>query len=339
MKSLMLILTMFGGLAPGAHPIGFKTLTVDKLQVSVWYPAQSSNSDAMRYEDYFLLSAMEDGKEITVEEQNRAIGEYKTRLSSYGVPQKEIDAWFNIQMDAKRNAPALNEKFPLVLIAQGNFQSAHDQAIFSEYLATHGYVVATAPSPTRNKPMETEDDVVPTATQQANDLKFIISRLKEEPFVDTTRIGIAGHSFGARSALLAAFEIHDVKALVSLDGGIASAQGKGLIEKSPLYHPENFRVPILHIYEDQEEFMKPDFELLDSLKNSPRYLYRIQDIHHHEFSSFGLAAASIPGLGGSPALKQKWDRIATYTLKFLDAFVKEDPASRDFIEKQIPHSP
>ncbi len=328
-------------LKPGPFEVGFKSVQImdesskdHPLQVSLWYPAQiSATFPSMRYIDYFLVSTSGQGKEPGETEQTQAVDKYKTRLTSFGVPEMAIEAWFETRMAGIRNAQELNQKFPLILIAQGNFHSAHDQAVLSEYMATYGYVIATCPSPTRIKPMETEEDVIPTAMQQASDLKRIVSHLKEEATVDASRIGIIGHSFGARSALLLAFQMPEVKAIVSLDGGIGSRQAKGLIERSPLYHPEEFRTPILHIYEDQEEFMQPDFDLLNSLKNSERYLMRVQNIHHHEFSSYGLFSALIPGLSSSPDLKKKWDVIYTYTLKFVNAFLKDDRLAVKFMKK------
>jgi dienelactone hydrolase len=321
---------LWGNLKPGSFKVGFKSVQLKveqgkSLQVSIWYPAKSSASiPSMRYVDYFRLST---------NEQTLAVDKYKTRLKSFGIAEKAIDEWFQMKMAAIRDAPALNQTFPLLLIAQGNFHSAHDQEILSEYLATFGYIVATSASPTTTKPMETEEDVLPTAMQQASDMKLIVSRLKEDTSVDTNRIGIIGYSFGARCALLLASEMPQIKALISLDGGIANRQGKGLIEKSPLFRSEKFDTPLLHIYEDQEEFMQPDFDLLNSLKRSDRYLIRVQNMRHHEFASFGLAAACIPGLSSSPALKQKWDVIGTYTLKFVDAFLKKDRLAGKFIQR------
>ena len=46
-------------------------------------------------------------------------------------------------MHVRRDATPLQRAFPLVLIAQGNRQDAPDQAVLSEFLASHGYVVAS----------------------------------------------------------------------------------------------------------------------------------------------------------------------------------------------------
>ena len=307
-----------------AFQVGFQSFDQNSLEVYLWYPAQmKSDAEPMRFVDFFLLS-------------QEKVSDYKTRLVKFGIPGKAVDEWFDSRMIAVRNAEALTGKFPLILIAQGNFQTAHDQAMLSEYLAAHGYVVATCPSPTRSKPMETEADVLPTAMQQAADMKWMIDSLKDKPFIDRNRIAIVAHSFGARSALLLSFELPEVKAIVSLDGGIANREGKGWIEKSPHFRPEQFQTPLLHIYEDQEEFMQPDFDLLNSLKHSDRYLIKVSNMRHHEFSSYGFAAASIAGLSRTPDLKKKWDVISKYTLRFVDSFLKQDRTAFKFLQTAPP---
>ena len=69
--------------------------------------------------------------------------------ASAGVEANAFDTWINGLMAAQRNAASDAGTFPLVLIAQGNFHSAHHQSIIAEFLASHGYVVATVPSQTR----------------------------------------------------------------------------------------------------------------------------------------------------------------------------------------------
>jgi predicted dienelactone hydrolase len=56
--------------------------------------------------------------------------------------------WLDAPMLAARDAPPGGGRFPLVLLEQGNGQTLRDQAPLAEYLASHGYVVATSPSPT-----------------------------------------------------------------------------------------------------------------------------------------------------------------------------------------------
>jgi pimeloyl-ACP methyl ester carboxylesterase len=52
------------------------------------------------------------------------------------------------------------------------------------------------------------------------------------------RMGVVGHSFGARAALLLAMLDPQVAAVVSLDGGIGTASGRASLEALPIYRAE-----------------------------------------------------------------------------------------------------
>ncbi len=53
---------------------------------------------------------------------------------------------------------------------QGNQEGAIDQAVVAEYLASHGYLVVTTPSPMRRTPMQADSEVGRAAERQALEL-------------------------------------------------------------------------------------------------------------------------------------------------------------------------
>jgi pimeloyl-ACP methyl ester carboxylesterase len=162
---------------------------------------------------------------------------------------------------------------------------------------------------------------------------LILAHWKKDPGVDTARVGVVAHSFGARSALLLAADKSEVKALISLDGGIANKMGKEWIDQATDFHREKFTASLLHLYEDIESYMLPDFDLLKTLRRSDRYLIKVQNLHHYQFASFGMASAVIPRLSeNQAAIKRKCEAIFRYTVQFLNASVKGDPAARKFLE-------
>ena len=55
-----------------------------------------------------------------------------------------------------------------------------------------------------------------------------VDRAATLPFVDARKLAFVAHSFGARSALLAALQEPRTAALVSLDGGIGAARARRL---------------------------------------------------------------------------------------------------------------
>jgi dienelactone hydrolase len=234
-------------------------------------------------------------------------------------------------MDAVRGATAEVGPFPLIIIAQGNFQSAHHQAILSEYLASHGYVVATTPSPMRiSGPLTEESDIFTYAQEQAKDMVFLIKKLKKQSNVNADKLSIIGHSFGARAALVLILDdLVKAEAMVSLDGGISNEAGKNwLVGQHTVLKPEQVTVPILHFYEDTEEFMIPDFTLLESLNSSDRYLIKIDQMRHLYFTSIGMVTGVIPGFApadfDTELLQKKYEAICLYTLQFLDMVIKHN---------------
>jgi dienelactone hydrolase len=96
--------------------------------------------------------------------------------------------------------------------------------------------------------MQSEADIPIKAGEQASDLAFARKAIGE--LARRGGVGVAGHSFGARSALLLAMRESDVVAVVSLDGGIGAKTGKGMLEKARGFSRERMRAPLLHFYEE-----------------------------------------------------------------------------------------
>jgi dienelactone hydrolase len=296
------------------------------LQIAVWYPAGSGGS-ALTFRDYVFLAGSELGSDDSPAAGSKAVEEYRSFLTGAGVAAAEVDAWLSTKMRATRDALPAVGRFPLVLIAQGNGQSAHDQAFLAELLASRGYVVATTPSQARiGGAMKSEDEIASQAEAQAADLAFAARKLRTGPGPRAGRYGIIGHSFGARSALLLAMRDSDVGALVSLDGGIGARAGKGQLEKARGFDLSHASVPLLHLYEEGDRFMVADLEFLRSLRG-PRWLVRVDALRHAHFSSMGAMVRAAPSAGKvtsavveTPAA---WDLVAETTASFLDRFLRD----------------
>jgi dienelactone hydrolase len=296
------------------------------LQISVWYPA-ASGGPGLVFRDYVSLSASEVENGDSPAAAEAAVKGYRDFLTGAGVAGSEVDSWLATKMRASRDAIPASGRFPLVLIAQGNGQSAHDQAFLAELLAARGYIVATLPSQARiDGPMQSEGDIPRHVEAQTLDLVFAARKLRMSPGTRAGRYGVIGHSFGARSALLLAMRDPDVGALVSLDGGIGGKAGKGQIEKARGFDLARATAPILHIYEEGDRFMVPDLDLLRSLAG-PRWLVKVDSMRHVHFSSTGVMARTDPSAAkatsATPDTGAAWDLVAETTLRFLDRFLRD----------------
>ena len=88
-------------------------------------------------------------------------------------------------------------------------------------------------------------DVLPVARDQAGQLAALLDRVRAFPGADAKRAAVVGYSFGARAGLLLAAQRREVRALVSLAGGIGSSEGKGWLPAQALDRAK-FTTPILH---------------------------------------------------------------------------------------------
>ena len=325
----------------GNYKIGFKVFSLydstrtiinpknfRPIQVSVWYPAEiSGKSVHMTYKDYFLLSAEETDYKVSKAHKDSVVNNYKKLLLQDGISEKAIDEWFNTKMLAYQDANQLKGKFPLVVVAQGNFHSAHHQAFLCEFLASNGYVVITTPSQTRITGQLTDfSQAMESTVDQVKDMKFAVGTFLHYSNIDFSKVALIGHSFGGRSILLLQMEKYlKVKCLVSLDGGLGLNTAVDDIKKSPDFDPAKMDVPLLHFYEDVETMLRPDFRLINGFSKSKRFLVKIDDMHHFYFSSLGLVSGTIKGFHPlSKNLVEKYKMICNFTRDFLNAVFRSD---------------
>jgi len=294
---LWVLLSLWAGLSPGRFPAGYRHVD----GVDLWYPSKTAGAP-MHFRDYLGTSAPE----------------LEKFLSERGISPDGIASFVDAHVYATRDAIATKGRYPLVLIAQGNAQDAADQAVLAEFLASHGYVVASVPSPMKNHPMTDESQIGAFAEEQASALEHARHVASRVMHIQKNRQAVIGHSFGARSALLLAARDRNIRAIVSLDGGIGTATGNQYLKldrhaKLP---------PLLHIYEELDPFMKPDFTFLNGLRTASLTTTPTTDMHHIHFTTYGFAAAAIPEIAtvtkAGPHIRESVAGTAQAVLRFLD---------------------
>lgn len=329
---------IWGPLTLGTHRVGLRVLPVPAvedtgdahpLQLTVWYPARRQASAArLHYHDYVGLTGSEQRPEAWEDAalSEAAVARYRQRVTGMGLPAAAVSAWLDTEVAAVRGATPSPGRYPLVLVAQGRFHSAHHQAVLAEYLASHGYIVATTPFPAYLAPPSEDEDVLAIARGQAHALSRAFDVLKTDASVDASRVALVAHSFGARAAFLFAREHPETSALVSLDGGLANRLGREWLAGLSDFRPEDFHVPLLHLYQEGDAAVVPDFDLVHSLRGADRWLVRVAGLRHLDFTSVGAATAVAPALapeGQSAATSRGWAACASATRRFLDAQVRQ----------------
>ena len=107
-------------------------------------------------------------------------------------------------MKAVKGAHESNGSFPL-LIWSSRYGTIEYQNILSEYLASHGFVVAF-PEDIPNSPypwqIQSVEDKTAAINQQIIDINASINFLKRLNYVDSSKIGLLSWSYAGESAVL-----------------------------------------------------------------------------------------------------------------------------------------
>lgn len=352
------------GLAPGPMPVGLKVVHqydfsrdfqggIDPVtgrpiegepsrpvQTLVWYPAGSATSGAaMRYGDYLQLTGTELRFERTAAEARAAAdafirGEY---VSESGPEQaRQV---LEAPVRARRDAAASKGRFPVVIYAPSLSAPAAENSDLCEYLASHGYIVIASPSVgRRSRAMPIDLDGAQT---QADDIAFLVAYARTLPYADSSRIAIAGYSWGGLANLLAASRDSRIKALVTLDGSVRSYPE--LVTAAKYVTPERATAPMLFVAgrpaaaEDLAGSGKSAGSFLDEMKHADFYKLTMFPMEHFAFSSTYLRFASQARFNqyARPEVNRAYGWTLNYVRRFLDAYLKDDRAARAVLDAPL----
>ncbi|MDY6994863.1 MAG: dienelactone hydrolase family protein, partial [Pseudomonadota bacterium] len=250
-----------------------------------------------------------------------------------GGSDKNIQSFLkkDYRMWAGKNAKPSGADLPVIMLMHG---SAADFAFLGEYLASHGYLCINVPT---KGYLQSDLDINRIGVEtQVRDYEFAISEVRKKFSINSEELIAVGFSFGGQSAVGYAMRNPHAKAVISLDGGIGTRFGARMIQESVHYAPENINLPILHIYniEDQANHLEP----LKSYAFSERSLIGIKDIKHWHFTSFGKLSNEIANLFGEFKSNQAFEVIAYTTKSFVDhiVYLKPEPSKdKDWIRELV----
>ena len=228
----------------------------------------------------------------------------------------------------------------------GAGSSFEDNAVFCEFLASHGFIVlGSAFQDQSGKSFNTDN-----REGSAKDIAFLIAYARQQPHIDWNHIGLVGHSAGAQASL--AYRSHPgspVDALVSLD---TTQDYHGVSD--PFWHftPEvvknakNIDCPLLMVAGPNAFF-----ELADSLQCAERYYLTLSGMDHNDYIAQGgihndrlyqlhlgvvalSADARAKEKAGVEKSKSGYEALCVYILRFFEATLKADAAGKEFLAKQ-----
>ncbi len=215
-------------------------------------------------------------------------------------------------MAAREGAAPRNTKAPLVLLTG----EAGDHALIAEFLASHGFAVASVAYQGTFVP-EFAVSAAEIETQ-VQDLQRVLSALAERSFVDAQRVGLVCHAIGSTSCALLAMRDARAAAFVSLEGGFPSQFEQDLARRSPFFDVAALRVPMLVLHAPHPSI---DPRQLDVYRFSRQLRVHLPQTAEYHVLTFGAIEPLEPGfLGKAMPHSAESFRVATNVVeRFLRA--------------------
>jgi len=312
------------------------------IQISVWYPAAASVPRRMKLEDYYFTTATETDFVPPSAERLKIL---KNRLKNiwpieFRIPPEgraairdKIEAAFQEEAFAVKDAAPENGPFPLIVHMPGYDGSPADHAELFEFLASHGYVVAAVPNMGRYR--REIDDEAASLDVQARDLEFAVTRMAEFPWVDASRVGTTGMSWGGFSNVLFGERDARVDAVLTLDGAITMPEELKLIEAVPGYSHQAFDKAYMQLLVTPAEakFRPKDLRFFDALEYGDAHMIQFRGVDHDEFACGYLRLRNLRETDPERIadLEEFSREVYRCALGFFDAYLKGDDNARDLL--------
>ena len=337
----------WGNLKPGLFTPGFKLVetkdssrfypppTTERqnarpIRIYIWYPALKSTQPPLRFASFVRMAA-EDFVPESRKPDDKLRKEILPVPLAKGLQRDRLNAILDYRTASVQDAEPAEEVFPLLILGQGlYYESPLSHFVLCEFLASHGYVVATCPllgTQYRLVNLNVED-----LETQIRDLEFVIAQARLQPFVHPERLGVIGYDLGGMAGVVLSMRNPDIDAFLSMDSGILFEHFSGLPGNHPQYLEKRFTIPWMHM--TQARFIKAfrDEQGISTLMGrksyGDSYLVHVPTFNHGQFSSYAMLDIrdAVPGYWGpvESDTKPLYEAINRYALSFFNAYLKRD---------------
>jgi dienelactone hydrolase len=311
------------------------------IQAITWYPAKAKGKP-LTWRDYMATNATEDAPWLSpAEAQNVSDAIIKGTLAN--LPPATARQVLAQPMWASKDSPAAAGKFPVVIYAPSFSAAATENVDLCEYLASHGYIVIASRSlGTHSKSMTSDLEGLEA---QAGDIAFLIGQAHAMPQADTSRIAVAGYSWGGLANVLAAAKDDRIRALVSLDGSVRYWPQfvDGSKDAAKYASPARLAVPMLFVGRKDDALedlvknkKKFDYSLLNEMTYADMTIVTMRPMIHQDFASDGLRFDNgerfVEYSRDEVSMAHSW--TARYVERFLDAYLKNDAKAMAFLDNK-----
>lgn len=357
---------LWGGLSPGPWSSGFRVVSLQDpsrpsdlqlpagstissrgggrpLQLALWYPAVKSPEaeDCMRIEEYAALLRKhvdpEAGRGRSRADVLQALRSRINNADPQALPEDGIEALASTCSGAVRDAAPAIGRYPLVLWGMRH-STPLAQSVLSEYLASHGYVVAAVEfrGLRPRRPWEEQDgkELYRTFSRWTQDLRFALGQLRRMTIVDAQRTGLAAWSYGGISALLLSLEEAGIDAFVSLDATAYWTVEK--LQALPYRDASSLAVPTLILSAGGRANAATIF---DSLQAAEAVHLTFNGLSHGNFNAIegsipelSRLSPAAPWSSTGPRAVAGYTAVCLYVRHFLDAFIKRTESGEAFLQ-------
>lgn len=335
---------VWGELKPGACPVGFRLEVATDLTRSADDPAGVPQM-GRPVRIYWWYPAKEPGTSMTVGDYTRLAEQDFAPAAGIppglpvplgkGLTPEQRQALLVSRTAASRGAAPAAGKFPVLVFGQGlYYESPVSNLVICEYLASHGFIVATCPlAGTRHRLVNLNIEDLETAIR---DLEWVLSRARALPAADLDRAGVIGYDLGGMAGLTLCLRHPELSAFASLDAGILTPHRSDLPASHPSYREDRFVIPWMHL--TQARFMPPEpgsgqpSNLFARKTGGDSYLVPVPATSHGSFSSYAMMGIkqAVPGYWGTPAENEQslHEDICRRVLLFFEGYLKGRETAR-----------
>ena len=282
------------------------------------------------------------------------VGQLEARPS--GTSSVETDLRRPRQADPLRiriTYPRARGRYPLIVFSHGAGGSGDNYQDLTRFWSEHGYVVVQPTHLDSRKALGRmpRREELSRWGERASDIRLILDSI--QPIervlgptrrVDTTRVGVGGHSLGAQTAQLiggvrpggatpyAGQDLADNRADAIL---VLSGQGAGREFDEQSWVGAVLPMLVITGTNDESASAGRDStwrrEPFDRAPPGGKHLLFIKDAYH---GFGGISGARLPGPNAGPPNEAHVRIVQTATLRFWDAYLKNDPAARRFFGQE-----
>lgn len=299
---------LWSELGPGSYGVGFRVIYKRDqsrrwhlhpgrgefdpgrpIRISVWYPANvAHDAKPMLYGSYLSYDGPLSFRALDDALEKRDRKEWVDDLMQKSPKGKAIfDELLGRPTLAVADATPVEGHFPLVLYSGGSSAHGDSNAELGEFLASHGFVVATVPKLGPSEQQLNLEESGKDVDLNARDLEYALNILRAWPEVDSKRLAAAGHSIGGDVALDLALRNPQIHLVIGLDGSYGMSDRVERARSLSAYKPLQLKAALLDLRSangTQETTL--DYSLIDSFRHSDRYLATFKRTFHGDFAEF-----------------------------------------------------